>query len=294
MWPLTGGCAYAYECEKFMIGCPSPCPREAEYQRLMDEPTDREWLARERFFASPARRIALVAPSRWMAGCARRRFGERLRVEVVPNGLDTDVFRPIGDRAVARQALGLPLETGIALAGVDYLPDPRKGMDRLEAAWPRVRAALGERCRLVVFGAAGGGRSLPADWLTVGRVRDERLLNLFYNAADVYVLPSLADNLPNTLVESVAAGTPCVAFDVGGCGEVVRPGRTGYLAANLTSESLAEALLAALQATPEERRRVSASCREVALGEYRLDLQARRYLALFGELEVAAGTQSRR
>jgi glycosyltransferase involved in cell wall biosynthesis len=118
-------------------------------------------------------------------------------------------------------------------------------------------------------------------------VRDEALLNLYYNAADVFVLPTMADNLPNMLIEAVAAGTPCVASDIGGCGDVVVNGVTGYLASSGDEASLADAIKRVLSATPGEKEEWSNKCRAFAAQSFDSHLQAERYLALYEELTRA-------
>ena len=109
-------------------------------------------------------------------------------------------------------------------------------------------------------------------------------MRLCYNVADVYALPSLADNLPNTLLEALACGIPCVGFDVGGVGEVIRPGETGFLAPPESSESLAWSIHQVFELSPEAWQGLSQRCREVAETEYNLDQYARRHIDVFERL----------
>jgi len=116
----------------------------------------------------------------------------------------------------------------------------------------------------------------------LGHVDEERVV-LAYNAADVLVHPALADNLPNVVLEAMACGTPCVGFPVGGMPEMVRVGRTGWLAGDVTAQALAEALDEALTAI-ERGVDLHSSCRAVAEAEYAASIQAQRYLRLFESL----------
>jgi glycosyltransferase involved in cell wall biosynthesis len=133
---------------------------------------------------------------------------------------------------------------------------------------------------VVVFGEPGTEDSEDADWLFQGFVRDERLMNLYYNAADVFVLPSLADNLPNMLIESQSAGTPGVAFSVGGVGEIIEQNVTGVLVSAEDIAALAEGLGRVLQLTTHEWTAWSERCRQRALDRYSPALQAAKYRQL--------------
>ena len=106
------------------------------------------------------------------------------------------------------------------------------------------------------------------------------MLSFIYSAADVFVCPSLADNLPNTILESIACGTPVVAFAAGGIPDLVRPGITGLLAKTGDASELREAILRLLD-DRAKRSEMSVNCRRVAIEEYELTLQARRYRRLY-------------
>ena len=104
-----------------------------------------------------------------------------------------------------------------------------------------------------------------------------------YNAADIFVIPSLVDNLPNTVLEAMACGTPVIGFDVGGIPDMVREGETGLLVYPGDSRALSEAL-DILLGNHSLRRTMSANCRMVAEAEYSMEIQARRYIALYEQV----------
>jgi glycosyltransferase involved in cell wall biosynthesis len=118
-------------------------------------------------------------------------------------------------------------------------------------------------------------------------VSDDELLSHVYSAADVFVAPSLQDNLPNTVLEAMACGTPVVAFGVGGIPEAVRHGETGFVVAPRDSAGLGRAMLELLSSEPM-RAKMSGECRRIATEEYGIELQARRYAALYREIAPAA------
>ena len=281
MWLLTGHCWYSMDCEKYLGGCPMPCPQKDEWWGLL-RPTDREWQRRDRFIRENAHRLIIAAPSRWLAELAKKRFGGVVRVEWIPNTVETDIFRPIQDRAAVRRSLELPEDERIVMASAVSLDEPRKGIRYLFEALDSIRNQ-GRPVRLLLVGATHAGA--PTYGVTcVGSIRDKALLNLYYNAADVFVLPSLADNMPNTLVEALAAGTPSVVFDVGGCPEVVRDGETGFVARAGDVDSLRDCLLKVISQESGAPLEMRIRCRGVAETEYALHLQGKRYAELFSEL----------
>ena len=225
MWAFTGGCHYAGECTRYAAAC-GHCPQ------LIAPASDdiSATLHRRKREAWAGLPLTIVCPSRWLADCAR---GSALlcdsRVEVIPNPIDTRVFKPL-DQGMARTAFNLPRDKRLLLFGaVGGASDRRKGFGFLREALAGI--SRGADVELVVFGAEETEAldlALPAH--QIGQLHDEVSLSLLYNACDAFVLPSLQDNLPNTLLEALACGVPGIAFDVGGVGDLARHKHNGYLA----------------------------------------------------------------
>jgi len=246
---------------------------------------------RTRLFRRRMKNLVFVTPSAWLAEQAVRRLPTGCRVETIPNSVDLDVFRPVADRMELRAALGLPRDRFVVLAGSQDLSDPRKGMGLLLDAVGGMAQSARDRMTLLLFGDRGQELAWASDRIHAGHVADERLLNLYYNAADLYILPSLADNLPNTLVESLSAGTPCMAFDVGGCPELVADGETGFLVRHASAEALSAAMAHAVLDGGVGLGPLRLRCRTFSEGKFSPALQAGRYVKLFRELvaNVAQG-----
>lgn len=282
MWPLTGHCCYSFECDEYLCGCERDCGQSDRWGPILEKP-DREWQRRQKFLEANHDRITLAAPSRWLTELARKRFGDAIRVHWIPNTVELDEFRPVGDRPGVRRILGLPVDAHLVLAGAKWIGDARKGMRFLLEAFEMLEHDTSREVRLVVFGQADAQPDV-AGVIAVGVIRDPALLNLYYNACDVYALPSLADNLPNTLLESTAAGTPCVVFRAGGCPEVVREGLTGFAVEPGDAAELAAALERVLAMAPLQAEEMRRNCRMVAETDYALEIQGRQYAEAFAEL----------
>jgi glycosyltransferase involved in cell wall biosynthesis len=282
MWPMTGHCAYAFECERWKTGC-GACPLLADAPALRVDRTALLWRVKRWAYARSA--LTLVAPSRWIAGLAAASpLLSRFPVHWIPNGVDTDVFRPI-PKGAARAVLGLDPGERVVLFSALETADRRKGGAVLAEALGRSGAGPRLPYRLLVVGRGaerwtGPGPAAVTAMPTVG---DDRLLAAVYSAADVFVSPALAENLPNAALESLACGTPVVAFDVGGVADAVRPLETGYLAASGDPADLARGI-DRLLADEALRLRLGRRGREVAEQEYGQDLQTRRFLALYEEI----------
>ena len=222
MWAFTGGCHYAGDCIAYQTGCGN-CP-----QLVHSRPNDiSRQIFRRKKQAWVDLPMTIICPSRWLADCARNSaILANKKIEVIPNGIDTTQFKPI-NKTTARHALNLPQDKKLVLFGAfGGTDDPRKGFVYL-------RDALGllSDVELVVFGADQPQDlevNLPAH--QIGRLQDIVSMTLLYSACDVFVLPSLQDNLPNTILEALACGTPCVAFDTGGIADLIQHQQNGYLA----------------------------------------------------------------
>lgn len=276
MWALTGHCAYSLECERWRTGC-GRCPHLKDYPGLTRDRTAANWRIKRWLYSRVD--LCLVAPSRWIERLAAQSpLLGRFPITWIPNGVDTDVFVP-RDRARARAALGLPSDGRYVLFSAT---EARKGGSHLARALREARAAVPD-LRLITVGAESSAAADDLPGTHLGVIRDDATLALAYAAADVFALPAVADNLPNTVLESLAAGTAVVAYAVGGVPEAVRHLETGYLIAAGDASGLARGLVMLLR-DDQLRERIARRAREVAEREYSLALQARRFADLYAAL----------
>jgi glycosyltransferase involved in cell wall biosynthesis len=278
--PLTGGCHYAYDCRGYTDSC-GRCP-----QLRSDDPEDRSrtvW--RRRFELLRGLPLAFVAPSTPAADWVRASSAFRdHRVEVIPALEDTTVFRPL-DRTVARDLLHVPPDALVVLLGAGDLMHFRKGVaEHVPEALRRLPGDL--RRRLFVLALGGHGEDLvpflPVPALALGLLRDEVAIALAFQAANVFVCPTIADAGPLMIPESLLCGTPVVAFDEGYAVDLLAGGGpVGHLCRERSAEELARGIELVLGRGHGDE--VRETCRRAALGHAKETVVA-RHVALYESL----------
>ncbi len=237
--------------------------------------SDAELQQRKAKFLEPAKTVHVVTPSEWLgrlssASLALRRFPH----SVIRNPTEPSIYRSF-DQAMARDVLGLPAAGRLLLSVAERAGDSRKGASLLKASL----AHLATNARFT-WAAVGDPSGLdPTTAIPLGVISDPRLMALAYSAADLFVTPSLAENLPNVVIESLSAGTPVVGFPVGGIPEMIANGVNGVLAAGVSHESLADAIM-----TADQTEFDPVGIREHALAEYDPPVIAASYLRVYESL----------
>ena len=277
-WYFTGICHYSSDCDKYRTQC-EKCPM------LKGPGID---LARRVYNRKRAiyegRNITFVGCSRWMADLARKSSLTRGHtVTNVPNAIDTDVFKPM-DKLEARRRHNLPMDKKLLLFGAQRITDKRKGFDFLVEACEHIsmhHPTLPGQLEVVVLGgdAPSVKELLPLPVHIVNYLSNEDDIAQLYNAVDLFVTPSLQDNLPNTIVEAMSCGTPCVGFDVGGIPEMINHKQDGYVADYCDSLDFAQGIAWCLD--PDRQPALSAAARADALATYSQSVAATRYLSIY-------------
>ena len=288
MNPLTGGCHHAGDCQRFHASC-GACP---QLNSSAENDLSRQvWNRKRRAYALlQERAFSFVTPSRWLASKVKdSSLTGRFPVNVIPYGLDTEIFRP-QDAQLARKVLGIPIQGPVILFSSFVARDSYKGFPLLLEALNRMPPIPNLHALSVGGGESGAFREGTVHVQSLGLITDENQMSLVYSAADLFVLPSLQDNFPNTALEALACGIPTVAFAVGGIPEIVRSDLTGITVAPMDTSALARAIGDLLK-HPERRREMSVNSRRIAVEEYASTVQARRYLDLYESL-LPAGTDS--
>ena len=277
IWPATAICHYARGCEAFHTECKN-CKLLPGFVDL----ANKVWKRKLRMLEG--QRVTYVACSKWLAEEARK--SALLKGQVVtniPNAIDTHVFRPL-DKQKAREALGLPRDKRIILFVSQRVTDPRKGMSYFVDAVRTLADQHPEMKENTMVAILGGHAEDVAAQLALpvhalGYVSKPQRIVEVYNSADVFVLPSLEDNLPNTLMEAMACGVPCVGFQVGGIPEMINHQQNGYVAKFRDVDDLAAGIRYVLDEA--DYAQLSKQCVMKVAHSYSQQSVANRYLEIY-------------
>ena len=237
---FTGGCHVRYTCENYHKSC-GFCP-------LLKNSSEKDishktWMRKSKAYA--ALNCHIVAPSHWMANSVKMSSLMGFRpVTVIPNTIETNVFKPYV-KSEAKRMLKISPDKFVLMSG--FMPsknDKHKGTSYLIEALNDLASRPGidkEKIELVIFGNKENADMpvFPFKTTFLGAIANDTHLAKCYSAADVFVAPSLEDNLPNTVMESLSCATPVVAFKTGGIPDMVKHLENGYLANYRSAEDLA-------------------------------------------------------
>ncbi len=283
MWAFTGGCHYTQKCDRFEDRC-GQCP-QLKSDRSFDLS---RWVWQRKAKAWKNLNLTLISPSHWLAEQAKKSLlFAQTPIKVIPHGLDITKYKPVSS-AIARQILELPADKQLILFGASpgITKDPRKGLQFLEPALQKLKPLLEQSSiELVIFGAAEN--SEPADLgfkvSYLGQFHDDVALALVYSAADVMVVPSIQEAFGQTASESLACGTPVVAFNATGLKDIVRHQHNGYLAQPFDVDDLSRGIAWVL-ADKDRHQKLRENARLRAETEFSLELQTSRHLDLYREI----------
>ena len=278
--PLTGGCHYDFGCGGYVAHC-GACPQLGSGDSR--DLSHKIWGRKQRLFSRmPFSKLHFVTPSRWLANEVKRSsILGKFPVSVIPYGLDLEEFSPRHSGSV-RDLLGIPRNARVLLFVAEEVNKRRKGFALLLEALARCAGKI-PNLLLLSLGQNKPDVQIEIPWVHIGSVNNDLFLSMVYSAADLFVICSLQDNLPNTVLEAMACGVPIVGFAVGGIPDMVRNGVSGLTVAATDVDALAVAISDLLNA--EVRcAEMGANARHIAVKEYSLELQARRYAELYATL----------
>ena len=287
-WPLTGHCAVTYDCERWKIGCGKcPYPDTPPALPTKRDTTHLEWKLKD--WAYRHSRLTVVALTRRMMAQAKLSMLARFPIHHIPNGVDTEAYQRL-DPDLCRSALGIPVGKKVLLFAAGHLNRQHKGGNLLARALEDLPPSLMPEIVLLLLGEGGEllADAFDVQVLPLGYIGGHRLKAMAYSAADLFVLPTRGDQMPNVLLESMACSTPIVSFDVGGVADVVRPGVTGYLARPEDVQDLRNGIVQLLEDAPL-RQAMGQQCRAIAVQEYSTQLEVQRYIALYRDVARGDG-----
>lgn len=283
MWPCTAICHHARECTYYQTECHN-CP----FIRNGEKRKDLSYrIFRKKQELYKHRHINFVTCSHWLEEQARKSAllcGHA--ITSIPNPINTNLFKPHSSKE-ARERVLLPQNMKLMLFGSVKITDKRKGIDYLIKACQQLaekHPELKEELGVVVFGNQSQELEsiLPFKVYPQDFVSNEHQLVDIYNAVDLFVTPSLEENLPNTIMEAMACGTPCVGFNVGGIPEMIDHLHNGYVAEYKSAEDFANGIYWILT-DPDYPNLAEQACRK-AVGHYSENVVSKKYIDLYNKV----------
>ena len=283
MWPCTGICHHARECDKYHKEC-HHCPYLYNGGAKKDLSHQTFKKKKELYQLSP---ITFITCSQWL----KERAGQSALLEQhpivhIPNPIKTNLFTP-RNKVEARQKCNLPTDKKLILFGSVKITDKRKGIDYfiesckiLAEKHPELVNNLG----VAVYGKESEQlKSLvPFQVYALDYISNEKELVNVYNAVDLYVTPSLEENLPNTIMEAMACGIPCVGFNVGGIPEMIDHLHNGYVADYKSAEDFANGIHWTL--SESEYQSLSEEARRKVTSSYSESTIAKKYIEVYNKI----------
>ena len=283
MWPCTGICHHARECDKYHQEC-HHCPYIYKGGGKRDLSNQVFKKKKEIYQLAP---LTFVTCSRWLKERASQSALLNGHTIVdIPNPINTGLFKPQNSLA-ARSRMGLPADKKLILFGSVKVTDKRKGIDYfiescklLAEKHPKLKEELG----VVVYGKNSEQLKplIPFQVFPLDFISTEKDLANVYNAVDLYVTPSLEENLPTTIMEAMACGVPCVGFNVGGIPEMIDHLHNGYIAEYKSVEDLANGIVWTLSES-EYQTLSEEACRK-AVSNYSESTVAKKYIDIYNKI----------
>ncbi|MCE6992734.1 glycosyltransferase family 4 protein [Dyadobacter sp. CY323] len=278
MWTVTGGCHYSRGCDHYLSHC-NYCPYLAKPDRY-DISFDQFEVKRKLYALA---KMALISPSFWLKDLTKNAaLTGHLNALTIPNCIDTNLFKPL-DKINVRTELQLPTNKKLILFAGANTQDPRKGFLYFREAIEHLKMSY-ENIEVLIFGKADNQSftSFPVPVHYLGKITHSEEIVKVYNAADMIVVPSLEDNLPNTIMEAMACGTPAVGFATGGIPEMIDHKHNGFVAELKSPTSLSEGIKWVLKENTEGI--LSENAREKVLNQYSEGVVASQYQTIYQSL----------
>lgn len=285
MWAFTGGCHYSAGCEGYQQDCYS-CPQlQKDFYKLPYH------LLQDKIELFSHLNLVIVTPSQWLTECVKKsKLFRHHQVETIPYSLDENVFYP-RDKNEAKQKLNINPEIFILLIGAMTGKETRKGFSQLFRYLKLLKTdtninhlITNGRIKIGCFGEPSDTlKELEIEVINWGNINEEQDLSLIYSAADIFILPSLEDNFPNTMLEAMSCATPVMSFAVGGMIDLIKDDINGVLIPPYNLDLMAKKIIELIN-NPEKCRIMGINARREILINYRLSIQAEKYSNLYNDL----------
>lgn len=290
MWAFTGNAAHTFGDESWKY-LKSGIKERKNYPAIGINTGS--WLLKQKKIIYSKSNITFVTPSYWLQNLAKQSpLLSNKTIYRIPNGVDLNVFSPLTNKNEIKKSFHLELEDEIiAFSAKDIEDNPYKGGKDLINIMKTLNNIVQKRITVLLIGD-GNIKELSdltnLNVIKTGYIDNEKLLARYLSCADLYIYPTKADNLPNTLIEAIACGLPCITYDIGGCKEIIKNGYNGYLInpkdINQFIEKIIELLL-----NKKRLREFGLNARDYALKEFSITSSAKNYFTLFTSVKYSNG-----
>lgn len=268
MWPITGRCGYSFGCEKWKEAC-GQCKNKKVYPISIVDRSKKELENKRKVIGSINKgNMTIVTPSKWLANMCKDSYLNKFNIIDIPNGIEHKEVKISKDEL--RKKYNLLKEDKVILFVAADTKDERKGIKYILDIIPKCKEytfiSIGKKIENIEFN----------NFIQLGYISDRTKINEIYSMADVFVIPSLDDNFPTTVLESFANSTPVVGFNIGGIPEQV-DNLVGKIVRNINSEDLQKSIIDVLK-NKEILNEYSSESRSKFLNEYTLELFIDRYI----------------
>jgi glycosyltransferase involved in cell wall biosynthesis len=275
MWTFTGGCHFDEGCGLYQSGCGNCKVLNSHKKNDLSQSI----FKRKQQVFSKIKDMTIVGVSKWITDCAKKSLLLKGRKIInIPNCFDIDLFKPI-EKNIAKEVFNIPKNKKVILFGaMNSLGDPRKGAKELFEAINQLEV---ENAIFVIAGSKKPKEKpkLKYPIYFIPPLKDEASLPLMYNVADVMIVPSLQENLANSIIESLSCGVPVVAFDIGGNSDMIEHQKNGYLAKKLDTTDMAKGIEWVLN--NDKYDELSNSARQKVLNEFDGEIVSKKYIKLY-------------
>lgn len=276
MWPITGRCAYSFGCKKWMSGCGN-CPNKNSYPKSFIDRSNKELENKNSIIGSiDKENMVIVTPSKWLANMCKKSYLNKFKIIDIPNGIDNFEIKELKD--VIRSKYNVAIDKKTVLFVAADTSDERKGIKFILDIIPKCK-----NYNFISIGKEISEIELE-NFVQLGYIKDRKKLNEVYLMADIFVIPSLDDNFPTTVIEALSNGTPVIGFNQGGIPEQIDHNKTGRVVNQISSEALQKEIIYVLE-DENKLKELSIAAKEKFLKEYKFETFMERYLKEYKSLE---------
>lgn len=276
IWPFSGGCHYPGNCNNFKNGCGN-ChyfknPNENDFSRKLNVKKQKLWESLD---------LTIAAPSNWIANMAfESNIFKNKKIKIIKTGVDENHFKPLNKESL-RKIYNIKDDKKMILFGADSATDERKGIKYLINALKKYSNKEKNQIILGIFGGNYHGSidELGFEIQYFGYV-NEIFLPIIYNISDLFIAPSIEENLPNTVIEAMSCGIPAVTFNTGGLPDLIKDKFNGCMAEPKNTDDLFECIKYGLI----NNAKLGIEARNTILNEFTQKSQAMQYIKLYNEI----------